>query len=169
MKGTSMAAPHVTGVVALMFQRDPEMNVSDIRRWIIETARKDVFTGMDVWDEKWGYGKLNASGAVYQTDVAVPNNYLSEAMLLEQNYPNPFNDETIIQYTVPMNTEQSILSIYDIRGRVVRRFKPQQTGGRQSVLWDGRDSNGETVVSGLYIVQLKSASQVLSRKMLYMK
>jgi len=169
MRGTSMAAPHVTGVVALMLQRDPEMSVSDIRRWLIETARKDDFTGSDVWDERWGYGKLNGSGAVYQTAVPEYDPKISKSLILEQNYPNPFNNETSIDFSASPDEEPPVLTIYDIEGRLVQCFDMKQSENKNTVCWDGKDSNGKTVATGLYVYQLVSGSEILSRKMLYIQ
>lgn len=62
MSGTSMAAPHVTGAVALMLQRRPTATVTQIRNCLTRTARKDAFTG-PVASQEWGHGKLDALAA----------------------------------------------------------------------------------------------------------
>lgn len=70
--GTSMAAPHMTGAVAIFLQRDPTATASDIKAIVLSTARGDSYTG-DVPNECWGAGKLDVSAAVSQvalyTDV----------------------------------------------------------------------------------------------------
>ncbi|MET9023767.1 S8 family peptidase [Actinopolymorpha sp. NPDC004070] len=69
MDGTSMAAPHVTGVVALMYQKNPRLKASDVRRHIMETARvPDGLTPADLPNNDYGAGKVDAAAAV----AAVP-------------------------------------------------------------------------------------------------
>jgi subtilisin family serine protease len=62
LSGTSMAAPMVTGTVALMLQRRPAMNIDEIRNCLTSTARSDGSTGA-VPNNAWGAGKLDAEAA----------------------------------------------------------------------------------------------------------
>ena len=59
--GTSMAAPHVAGTVALMLQARPEMSLDEIRSALIGTA---VELGTPGYDYDYGYGRLDAYAAV---------------------------------------------------------------------------------------------------------
>jgi subtilisin family serine protease len=61
--GTSSAAPHVVGAAALLLQYNPSLTHEQIRMILLNTARKDNFTG-DVPNPEWGYGKLNIEGAI---------------------------------------------------------------------------------------------------------
>lgn len=63
MSGTSMAAPHVAGVIALMFQKNPGRTQEQIRDCLTNTARSDGFTG-PVPNTGWGAGKIDAKAAV---------------------------------------------------------------------------------------------------------
>jgi subtilisin family serine protease len=62
MQGTSMAAPMVTGTVALMLQRSPSLTQARIKRCLEATARTDAFTGTTP-NNAWGAGKLDADQA----------------------------------------------------------------------------------------------------------
>lgn len=62
--GTSMACPHVTGVVALMLAREPQLTPAQIRSRLIATA-DDM--GPAGFDQDSGYGKLNALRALRWT------------------------------------------------------------------------------------------------------
>jgi subtilisin family serine protease len=64
MEGTSMSAPVVTGVVALLLQRRPTLTVEDVRTLLRETARKDAHTGSAPWDPAYGFGKLDAARVI---------------------------------------------------------------------------------------------------------
>jgi len=61
MSGTSMAAPHVTGVVGLMFAVNPLLSSAQAKNLLYNNAR-DI--GAQGWDETYGYGEVNASAAV---------------------------------------------------------------------------------------------------------
>ena len=58
-QGTSMAAPHVTGIVALMLQARPKLNVTDAYTILRGKARKDSFTGSTP-NQQYGDGKVDA-------------------------------------------------------------------------------------------------------------
>lgn len=58
-KGTSFAAPHVSGLIALMLQKNPQLTPNQIRQAIIASPRTDANT-QTVPNNKWGYGKIDA-------------------------------------------------------------------------------------------------------------
>ena len=63
--GTSMAAPHVAGVIALMMQREPTLAPGDIVQRLHATARRpDGKTGPSAFDTDYGFGKVDAAAAV---------------------------------------------------------------------------------------------------------
>ncbi|KMQ49585.1 alkaline serine protease [Chitinispirillum alkaliphilum] len=63
--GSSMAAPVVSGVVALMLQIDPLLTPSEIKHILMENAIRDQFTGEEK-NNSWGAGKIDAFAAVNQ-------------------------------------------------------------------------------------------------------
>jgi subtilisin family serine protease len=58
IQGTSMAAPFVTGVVALLLEREPTLNPEEVQQRLRITARRDAGTGR-VWNAGFGYGRLD--------------------------------------------------------------------------------------------------------------
>lgn len=63
VSGTSMAAPHVTGVIARLLARQHYLSCAEIREILAQTARHP--SGVrGKWDEQWGYGIVNPEGAM---------------------------------------------------------------------------------------------------------
>ena len=73
LEGTSMATPHVTGAVALMFQARPDLTSAQLRQIFQSTASQDAFTaktyGGGVPQNWWGGGKLNIKTALAALNV----------------------------------------------------------------------------------------------------
>ncbi len=61
MSGTSMACPHVAGVVALMLQADPSLTPAQVKNMLINTADD---WGPAGWDSAYGYGYVDAYDVV---------------------------------------------------------------------------------------------------------
>jgi hypothetical protein len=97
------------------------------------------------------------------------NKTLPTAFALYANTPNPFNPSTEISYDLPELSEVHI-EIFDVLGKRVRMLvSERQPAGSYYVIWDGRDENGQTVASGVFIYQLRAGKFVQSRKMLLLR
>lgn len=64
--GTSMAAPMVTGVVALMLQKKATLTPAQVKTALFAAARKDGHTGALTWTPSYGHGKIDATKALQQ-------------------------------------------------------------------------------------------------------
>jgi flagellar hook assembly protein FlgD len=97
---------------------------------------------------------------------------IPKAFALRQNYPNPFNPSTTISFDVAgTDTKQPVtLSIYDVRGRRVRRLiNSELDPGSHKIHWDGRNDRGQSVASGIYLYTLKAGEERFTRKMTILK
>jgi hypothetical protein len=92
------------------------------------------------------------------TGIASQETPVQNSFELCQNYPNPFNSATKILYILPVESSVEV-TIYDIQGRIVKSFTYNaQSAGYQSVVWDGTNSRGSMMSSGIYICRVKASS-----------
>jgi photosystem II stability/assembly factor-like uncharacterized protein len=98
---------------------------------------------------------------------------LPRSFALSQNYPNPFNPSTTIAFDLPgaAGSKQLVsLTIYDIRGRLVRKLVNQEKEpGTYQVHWDGRDEHGQQASSGVYLYRIKAGDFTSVRKMVLVR
>lgn len=84
---------------------------------------------------------------------------------LVQNYPNPFNPETQIRFALPQ-ASHVVVKIFNLLGEEVHTLVDEwREAGHHGVRWDGRDKNGNTVASGIYLYQLQAGSFSQVKKM----
>ncbi|MEW5922801.1 MAG: FlgD immunoglobulin-like domain containing protein [Candidatus Zixiibacteriota bacterium] len=99
-----------------------------------------------------------------ETPFVLPGQYA-----ISQNYPNPFNSRTVIEYALPERSHVAI-TIYNILGqKVTTLIDKEQPPGNYRVVWDGRDTGGEEVASGIYFYSIRSEKYHEARKMLLIK
>ena len=97
-----------------------------------------------------------------------------EKTALLPNYPNPFNPETWIPYQLAEPAEVT-LRIYAINGELIRTLTlGHQPAGiyqnrTRAAYWDGKNTLGEPVASGVYFYTLTAGEFKATRKMLIMK
>jgi hypothetical protein len=89
---------------------------------------------------------------------------------LFQNYPNPFNPSTTISFELPSSTNISLV-IYNVLGKEIKRIIDSEpySIGVHKVIWNGTDSNGKKVASGIYFYRLLLKEQVITKSMLLLK
>jgi hypothetical protein len=79
-----------------------------------------------------------------------------ETVSLRPAFPNPFTSSTEIEYTLPGEC-RARLAVLDVRGRVVRLLRDggtETTPGAHSATWDGCNSDGDPLPSGIYYLRL---------------
>ena len=131
-------------------------------------------------DEKWILeldGKqtvLNNSGEINLDEIPstirlIKESELPRMFLLGTNFPNPFNGTTIIPFELE-ETAQISLKVYDVSGRVVNELVTgEKPAGMYHIEWDGKNSLGMNVSSGMYLYSLQSGEHKIFNKLLYLK
>ena len=112
--------------------------------------------------------------SVHDEQLSMPDHNLT-------NYPNPFNPTTTISFSIEQNqqNEQVELAIYNLRGQKVKDISPSSCHpefieGRGettfSAIWNGTDSNNQSVSSGIYFYKLIiNGNTVASEKCMLLK
>jgi len=100
--------------------------------------------------------------------------FVPEKTALLHNFPNPFNPETWIPYQLSKPAEVRV-RIYTAKGALVRTLDVgHQPAGiyqhrSRAIYWDGKNTMGESVASGIYFYTLTTGDYTATRKMLIRK
>ena len=88
---------------------------------------------------------------------------------LKSIYPNPFNSWTFISYDLAKDTHVSI-EVYNLKGQIVRSLMSgTKNSGSWRILWDGKDSKGETCTTGIYYIKLSAGKNTCLKKVIILK
>jgi hypothetical protein len=99
------------------------------------------------------------------SDPATPHQYR-----LSSNYPNPFNPVTTIKYEVPSPGGFVRLTVYNVRGQVVRNLVSGAIApGVHKITWNGMNDYGKPVASGMYFFRMTASGYALTRKAVLLK
>jgi subtilisin family serine protease len=174
-QGTSQASPHVTGIVALMLQRNKFLTYENVVSIVSSTATPVVAGNL------WGAGKVRAVNAMLATPPGADCVTLARITGFDCNgnklythqiypaYPNPFNPTTTIVFQ--MEKQQNVeVAIYDMLGRRMKTLVNEiRDGGMHTVVWDGTNDQGRTVASGVYFTRFSTGGFVASNRLMLLK
>jgi len=97
------------------------------------------------------------------------NGGIPKRLVLHSNFPNPFNGGTRIRYSLAKNTAVE-MAVYNVLGEKMRDLLDSKiAAGEHEVIWNGKDNAGRGVAGGTYILMLRSAESVETRKIIYLK
>ena len=136
------------------------LTATDVKHWLLQAQH------------------VNLTDATSQRGILMLQQLLAalvpkETSLLA-NYPNPFNPETWIPYHLASRTDVTI-NIYNAQGILVRALMlGHQSAGYytdrdRAAYWDGRNTLGERVASGVYFYQLTTPSFQQTRRLIIVK
>ena len=116
------------------------------------------------WGERYHFPGGPVAAIEHDQGLVLP-----ESFTLYPAYPNPFNPATVIEYTLPQASPVTLV-VLDLLGREVRRWQvPHQAAGYHTLRWDGADSKGHPVSSGVYLYKLEAGGFTQARKMVLMR
>ncbi len=108
---------------------------------------------------------------ITQEDTAsvVSENILPAKFAVYENYPNPFNPSTNIIFDI-VEQSQTDVTVWNLLGqKVAVLFSGDLNTGRHSIKFDGHNTNGSLLPSGVYIYRIESGNNVATKKMMLLK
>jgi len=161
LQGTSMSSPATAGIVALMLQANPNLDPYQVQNLLYNTAIKDSYTGTipATGDNEWGWGKINAYGAIHAalnfTGIYHEENALLQGLL----YPNPSDGNYSIE--LRSNQDEVIqLSLFDVNGRTLDEINWSVSNGVNIYQPDWNN-----LAAGIYFVKLKGKTGEMNIKL----
>jgi len=117
--GTSMATPHVSGLIALLLEKNPALNPSEIRDIVRNTA---LDLGIFGFDTIYGFGRIDSLNAIESVNVSITAREQKEQLL------------TAIQDTIdePSSDKNTIKKLEKAKERIQKSLDPK--------LWEDDDT-----------------------------
>ena len=134
--GSSMSSPHVAGAIALLFEKEPNLDSEKIKKILKEIAISDNFTDSEgkLPNNVWGWGKLNIFDAINKSSEISVNEEIEKINL----FPNPAKEyvklsveskqewvgkieiidmlgKTVFSYDRFINYGNNIIELYELR------------------------------------------------------
>lgn len=167
--GTSMAGPHVAGLVALIISANPKLagQVEMIETLIEQTAKPMQTTencggvsGLMIPNNTYGYGRIDALAAVQRAlQLTTDTNDVTGKIKITVS-PNPFESEVLFKIEGVSGATE--LALFNAAGQLVRQLKweaqmislqPVHLDNLSSGIYFYRLKNGGTVAGGKIVKQ----------------
>ena len=154
------------------FRTKPDMPTA---RFALSTSEVDgkiyAIGGATVLTSPWGpvaaVEEYNPLATRVEDIFWIQNN--PTKFLLHQNYPNPFNPQTMIEYQLPQTCHVRLV-VYNLLGQKIATLLDQsQQAGQFNVVWDGKDSYGRVVPSGVYFYRLETENFSEMKRMIMLE
>ena len=131
------------------------------RLWVQSYANCFPATWSQYVNSHWTY-----MGALSTVDN---DNITANKFELKGNYPNPFNPTTKIRFTNDRASNVKV-TIYSLKGeKVATIMNKQVNSGTYDVSWNGKNTSGKVVPTGMYLYDIESDGRRLQGKMLFLK
>jgi subtilisin family serine protease len=149
--GTSSASPAVAGVALLYLQKNPTANNRQIKQAITDCPKQDYFTGSNLPNNNWGYGKLDGYDALTcnMVTTGIKSTFIGEDVSV---YPNPAQQQ--IQFAFNNAANDAEVVIYSLLGEEVNHIHAYTNNVRVPV--------GQ-LPDGLYLYKILKSQTLISQ------
>ena len=107
-------------------------------------------------DDIIAYSPVNVENGAFRFNIHSP-------------FPNPFNTSTTIQYEIPDNRHVKLL-IYNILGKQINVLQDGfLSAGTHSTVWIGKEKNGNSVSSGIYLFKIIAGEHISLKKVMLLR
>ncbi len=113
--------------------------------------------------------ELETQFSFYPQEQEDETSSVNKDILVSSNYPNPFNPTTTINFNLPSESNVSV-EVYNVKGQKVKTLvNHKMIAGNNSVVWNGNDSNGNKVSSGIYFYKVSTDQTSVMKKIMLLK
>ncbi|PKN00501.1 MAG: hypothetical protein CVU78_00905 [Elusimicrobia bacterium HGW-Elusimicrobia-2] len=142
--GTSMATPFVAGLASIILSIRPDYGPGDVA----EAIRRSGSDYPSFTNEK-GYGVINANDCIANLNAHIAS--LAQKVTV---FPNPLRTSAGVTLKFafsPAPSSVNVVRIFDFTGQeVVKLDQSSYYPSSQLISWDGKNSRGEKVATGIY-------------------
>lgn len=147
LSGTSMAAPFITGLAALLVSANPAASTQTVTN-LIENGADPAGAAFSV---DYGYGRANNYKTLRLAVTGTKTD--SRAENKATAFPNPFrpNQGQLATFLMPdgINGAEPKIKIYNMNAELVRTL--------HTMTWDGKNDGGNPVASGVYVFRVETS------------
>ncbi|MBW6515458.1 MAG: T9SS type A sorting domain-containing protein [Candidatus Cloacimonetes bacterium] len=157
-------------LTAYRLYRNGELLIETVELFFVDTepplGMNDYYV-IALYDDLYESEPSNVVSAGYTNITDTVNTPLVTS--LNQNIPNPFNPETIIKFTVSEPTHVKLI-IYNLKGQKLKTLLDEFiAAGEYQYFWNGLDEQRREMPSGIYLYQLITEKEIITRKMIMLK
>ncbi len=167
--GTSMAGPHVAGLVALLLSANPDLiGQVDTIEHIIEQTSKPMQTdqecgnipGTEIPNNTYGHGRVDALAAVELalSMVTATKEPFSSKTPSVRVFPNPFKD--IFTVITEGLSDLSTFLLFDVSGELMKEYTLDVSEN------SSHEISLQNLPAGMYFYKLRSGENVYSGKLI---
>jgi subtilisin family serine protease len=153
--GTSAASPVVAGLAALYLQKNPTSTSIQVKNAITNCAYFDSYTGTNLPNYRWGFGKLDGFAAMTCIVTDVKQNNLNSNTI--SYFPNPFKDSVRFNFNKTLTGK---IYIYSVDGKLI--YEDILNGGSYELT--SEKLNEKTI--GLLFVKIVTETETNSFKLI---
>ena len=136
--------------------------------WFPNGGRLYVQSFANCFPAKWSQ-YVNSHWTYMGALSTVDDGILVKNFELKGNYPNPFNPTTKIRFTNDRSSNVKV-TVYSLKGEKVATIMNKQiNAGTYDVSWNGMNTSGKLVPTGMYLYDVESDGRRLQGKMLFLK